>query len=88
LLDPEEVANRVTSRTHAVIPVHLYGQPADMNFLNRSDGRSRHSRDSRRLPSAMAGLSMGAPLRHSPSLWLIVFIPRRTLAASEMAAPS
>ena len=30
-LDPEQVAAKVTSRTRAVIPVHLYGHPADMD---------------------------------------------------------
>jgi dTDP-3-amino-3,4,6-trideoxy-alpha-D-glucose transaminase len=30
-LDPERVAAAITSRTRAVIPVHLYGQPADMD---------------------------------------------------------
>ncbi|HMA73202.1 MAG TPA: DegT/DnrJ/EryC1/StrS family aminotransferase [Xanthobacteraceae bacterium] len=29
-LDPTAVAARITSRTRAVIPVHLYGHPADM----------------------------------------------------------
>jgi dTDP-4-amino-4,6-dideoxygalactose transaminase len=29
-LDPAEFARRITARTKAVIPVHLYGQPADI----------------------------------------------------------
>ena len=29
-LDPERLADAVTSRTKAIIPVHLYGQPADL----------------------------------------------------------
>ncbi len=29
-LDPEQVAGAITVRTKAIIPVHLYGQPADM----------------------------------------------------------
>jgi dTDP-4-amino-4,6-dideoxygalactose transaminase len=32
-IDPEAVAAAVTSRTRAVIPVHLYGQPAEMNSV-------------------------------------------------------
>lgn len=32
-LDPAEVVRRLTSRTRAVIPVHLYGQPVDMDPL-------------------------------------------------------
>lgn len=38
-LDVSQVANAVTSRTKAVMPVHLYGQCADMDALiNVSDG--------------------------------------------------
>lgn len=29
-LDPQDVARRITPRTKAIIPVHLYGHPADM----------------------------------------------------------
>src|SRR5918997_2085576 len=33
-LDPERVEAAITPRTRALIPVHLYGQPADMDALN------------------------------------------------------
>ena len=32
-LDISQVENKITSRTKAIIPVHLYGQPADMNAI-------------------------------------------------------
>jgi dTDP-4-amino-4,6-dideoxygalactose transaminase len=32
-LDPERVAVAITTRTRAIIPVHLYGQPADMDAI-------------------------------------------------------
>jgi dTDP-4-amino-4,6-dideoxygalactose transaminase len=32
-LDPERVEAAITSRTRAILPVHLYGQPADMDPL-------------------------------------------------------
>jgi dTDP-4-amino-4,6-dideoxygalactose transaminase len=32
-LDPAQVEARITARTKAIVPVHLYGQPADMDPL-------------------------------------------------------
>ncbi|HUX70816.1 MAG TPA: DegT/DnrJ/EryC1/StrS family aminotransferase [Cellulomonadaceae bacterium] len=32
-VDPEDVENRITPRTKAIIPVHLYGHPADMTAI-------------------------------------------------------
>lgn len=34
-IDPADVARRITRRTVAVIPVHLYGHPADMTALRQ-----------------------------------------------------
>jgi dTDP-4-amino-4,6-dideoxygalactose transaminase len=34
LLDPAQVEKAITPRTKALLPVHLYGQPADMDALN------------------------------------------------------
>ena len=33
-LDPDEVERRITSRTRAIMPVHLYGEPADMDAIS------------------------------------------------------
>ncbi len=33
-IDPEKIAEAITERTKAVIPVHLYGQTADMDAIN------------------------------------------------------
>lgn len=33
LIDPEDVRRKITDQTEAIIPVHLYGQPADMDPL-------------------------------------------------------
>lgn len=33
-LDPERLRDVVTPRTKAIIPIHLYGQPADMEAIN------------------------------------------------------
>ena len=34
-ISPESLAERITPRTKAVMPVHLYGHPADMDGINR-----------------------------------------------------
>lgn len=34
-IDPEDARRRITARTVAIMPVHLYGHPADMTALNR-----------------------------------------------------
>ena len=33
-IDPDDAARRITSRTRAIIPVHLHGLPAEMNAIN------------------------------------------------------
>ncbi len=33
-IDPTGLASAITARTRAIIPVHLYGQPADMDAIN------------------------------------------------------
>jgi dTDP-4-amino-4,6-dideoxygalactose transaminase len=32
-IDPDEVLKKITSKTRAILPVHLYGQPCDMSAL-------------------------------------------------------
>ncbi|MFL5188723.1 MAG: DegT/DnrJ/EryC1/StrS family aminotransferase, partial [Microvirga sp.] len=32
-IDPERIAAAITSRTKAIMPVHLYGEPADMDAI-------------------------------------------------------
>jgi UDP-2-acetamido-2-deoxy-ribo-hexuluronate aminotransferase len=34
-IDPREIEKKITPRTKAIIPVSLYGQPADMDEINR-----------------------------------------------------
>ena len=34
-IDPDDLERRITERTKGIIPVHLYGRPADMDRVNR-----------------------------------------------------
>lgn len=34
-LDPNKIEDAVTDKTKAILPVHLYGQPADMDSINK-----------------------------------------------------
>jgi dTDP-4-amino-4,6-dideoxygalactose transaminase len=36
LLDPKKIEARITDRTSAVLPVHIYGLPADMDSINKT----------------------------------------------------
>src|SRR5438270_2383006 len=38
-LDPSRIEEAITPRTRAVIAVHLYGQPADMDSINEIAGK-------------------------------------------------
>jgi perosamine synthetase len=35
LLDPKKIEARITDRTSAILPVHIYGLPADMDSINK-----------------------------------------------------
>jgi perosamine synthetase len=37
-MDPSQIETAVTARTRGIIPVHLYGHPADMDEINRLAG--------------------------------------------------
>ena len=32
-MDPEKIETAITKKTKAILPVHLYGQPADMDEI-------------------------------------------------------
>jgi dTDP-4-amino-4,6-dideoxygalactose transaminase len=40
-IDPQEIEGAITKQTRAIIPVHLYGRPADMDAINEIAARHR-----------------------------------------------
>ncbi|MBV8191545.1 MAG: DegT/DnrJ/EryC1/StrS family aminotransferase [Alphaproteobacteria bacterium] len=38
-IDPDRIARAITARTRAIMPVHLYGEPADMDSIKAIAGR-------------------------------------------------
>ncbi|MCD4746573.1 MAG: aminotransferase class I/II-fold pyridoxal phosphate-dependent enzyme, partial [Bacteroidales bacterium] len=34
-IDVNKIEEKITNKTKAIIPVHLYGQPADLDFINK-----------------------------------------------------
>ncbi len=56
-VDPEAVERAITERTRAIVPVHLYGRPAELEAILES-GESAPTRGSRgRMPGARCPLS-------------------------------
>ncbi|KPK83685.1 MAG: hypothetical protein AMS27_12120 [Bacteroides sp. SM23_62_1] len=39
LIDPEKIEERITDRTTAILPVHIYGLPVDMDRVNNIAGK-------------------------------------------------
>ena len=35
-IDPNKIEKAITDKTKAIMPVHLYGQPADMDPINQT----------------------------------------------------
>ena len=81
-LDPVSAAAAVTSRTAAIIPVHLYGHPADMDAVNRL------ARDHGLLVIEDACQAQGARYRGEPAgaladLAAVSFYPTKTMTTGE-----
>ena len=49
-MDPAKLEAAITPRTKAIMPVHLYGQPADMDPILAIAEKTRHSGHRGRLP--------------------------------------
>jgi dTDP-4-amino-4,6-dideoxygalactose transaminase len=87
-IDPEKVAAAITSRTKAIMPVHLYGHPADMDPIYEVAQRhgvaviedAAHS-----FPARYKGRLIGAPMKgfEGPNLVAFSFYATKNLTTGE-----
>ena len=83
-VDPEGVARAVTPRTKALLPVHLYGHPADMDPLLDLYAPHGHPDPRGRVPGhrrPLQGPEPWAPSRERPGLGALSFYPTKNLGA-------
>lgn len=80
-LDPERVEEAITPRTKAVMPVHLYGQPADMDAINEV-ARARGLRVIEDAAQAHGALYKGRPAGSLADAAGFSFYPGKNLGAA------
>ncbi len=80
-IDVEDAARRVTPKTKAIIPVHLYGQPCDMDALLRLAER-RRLRVIEDCAQAIGAASRGRPVGSVGSAGCFSFYPTKNLGAA------
>lgn len=80
-LDPEKVAEKITPKTKAIIPVHLFGQLADMEAL-------RELADAHKIPlladgaQAIGATRSGRKLGEHAEITTLSFYPTKNLGAA------
>ena len=79
-LDPERLEAAITSRTRAIIPVHLYGQPADMESI-LDIARRRQVRVIEDCAQAHGALYQGRPVGSWGDVAAFSFYPTKNLGA-------
>ena len=86
-MDTRKIERKITRRTRAILPVHLYGQPADLEPILEI-GR-RHGIPIIEDAAQRTGPSTRARLpAHRDSAAASAFIPARTWEPTERQAPS
>ena len=77
-LDPADVERRLTPRTKAILPVHLYGQPADLEALLAAAASARVVEDCAQAHGATVG---GRPAGSLGDAAAFSFYPTKNLGA-------
>lgn len=75
-LDPAAVADRITPRTRAVVPVHLFGRPADLDSIRAAAGAIPIIEDAAQAIGASAG---GAKVGSIGAAGCFSFFPSKSL---------
>ena len=76
-LDPATLEAAITPRTKAIVPVHLYGQPADMDPIMTDRRAARAARARGRLPGARAPATRAAAPARSAHIGCLQLLPRQ-----------
>ncbi|MCK5243252.1 DegT/DnrJ/EryC1/StrS family aminotransferase [bacterium] len=79
-LDPELVLRAITSKTKAIIPVHLYGQPADMSRILKI-ARSKKIAVIEDAAQSLGSAWQGRPVGALGDMGCISFFPTKNLGA-------
>jgi dTDP-4-amino-4,6-dideoxygalactose transaminase len=79
-LDPEQVEARITARTKAIVPVHLFGQPADMDPILEI-ARRRGLRVIEDNAQAIGAAYQGRPTGSMGDAGCLSFYPTKNLGA-------
>lgn len=87
-IDPERVERAITDRTKAIMPVHLYGHPADMDpiyDIARRHGLAVVEDAAHALPARYRGRMIGAPQKgfDFPNLVAFSFYATKNLTTGE-----
>lgn len=79
-MNPELIEAKITDRTKAILPVHLYGHPADMNSIMKI-ARSHNLRVVEDCAQAHGALFAGQPLGSLGDAGTFSFYPTKNLGA-------
>lgn len=79
-IDPGKIEEKITNRTKAVIPVHLYGQPADMDAI-REISRRHNLWIIGDAAQAHGALYRGLPISQLADITCFSFYPGKNLGA-------